>query len=90
MLVVGAVLFSRSLSAAPAEDLGFPSAGLVALDFDLAPDVPAEESAALAREALARVARLPGVTATAMSNRAPVDPSLPGSRCALTSAESAR
>ncbi len=84
MLVVGAVLFSRSLSALSAEDLGFPSAGLVALDFDLAPDVPAAESAMLAREALARITRLPGVTAAAMSNRAPVDRSLPGVEVRLT------
>ena len=38
-LVVGAVLFSRSLAALAGEDLGFPRRGLVALDFDLAPDV---------------------------------------------------
>jgi predicted permease len=83
-LVVGAVLFSRSLAALSAEDLGFPAAGLVALDFDLAPDVPPAESAVLAREALTRIARLPGVTATAMSNRAPVDRSLPEVEVRLT------
>jgi predicted permease len=85
-LVIGAVLFSRSLSALSNEDLGFPSSGLVALDFDLAPAVPPAESAVLAREALARVAALPGVTAAAMSNRAPVDRSLPGVDVRLTAA----
>jgi putative ABC transport system permease protein len=84
MMVVGAVLFSRSLAALAAEDLGFPRAGLVALDFDLAPAVLPSASAALAREALARIARLPGVTATAMANRAPVDRSLPAVEVRLT------
>ena len=46
------MLFSRSLATLTRADLGFSSAGLVALDFDLAPDVAAEVSAALAREAL--------------------------------------
>ncbi len=76
-LVVGAVLFSRSLVSLATADLGFPQRGLVALDFDLAPAVADEVAAALARDALDRVATLPGVAAAAMSNRAPVDRSLP-------------
>jgi predicted permease len=77
MLVVGAVLFSRSLVSLTTANLGFPQRGLVALDFDLAPAAADDGAGALARAALDRVAMLPGVAAAAMSNRAPVDRSLP-------------
>ncbi|MGE0815495.1 MAG: ABC transporter permease [Vicinamibacterales bacterium] len=76
--VVGAALFSRSLESLAAEDVGFPRAGLVAMDFDLEPTGPAVEGRGrLAREVLRRTAAVPGVLATAMSNRAPIDPSTP-------------
>ena len=77
-LVVGAVLFARSLAALVGQDVGFPRAGLVAMDFDLEPTGPAmRDPAALARDALRRAAALPAVTGAAMANRAPVDPSTP-------------
>jgi putative ABC transport system permease protein len=78
VLVVGAAIFSRSLEAMAGADLGFAREGLIALDFDLEPSSTAKsELPALAREALGRVAVLPGVTAATMANRAPVDQSTP-------------
>ena len=78
VLLVGAVLFVRSLDALAAADLGFPRERLVAMDFDVEPVVQVPtELPALAREALARVAALPEVSAAAMANRAPVDQSAP-------------
>ena len=77
-LIVGAALFAKSLSALIAADLGFPRHGLVAMDFDLEPSLPAmSELSALAREALASAEATPGVIAAAMSNRAPIDQSTP-------------
>ncbi|MEO8682560.1 MAG: ABC transporter permease [Vicinamibacterales bacterium] len=77
-LLVGALLFSRSLSSLEALDVGFPREGLIAMDFDVEPSSPpANALPVLAREALARAAALPGVVAAAMSNRAPVDSSTP-------------
>ena len=79
ILIVGAALFTRSLTALADADLGFPRQGLVAMDFDLEPSTPAmSELPALAREALARAESTPGVLAAAMSNRAPIDQSTPG------------
>lgn len=78
VLIVGATLFSRSLNAMADVDLGFPRAGLVAVDFDLEPaSARPEDLPVFARETLLRVQALPGVTAAAMSNRSPVDTSLP-------------
>jgi predicted permease len=78
VLIVGAALFSRSLQAMADADLGFPSEGLVAVDFDLEPSsARRDDLPRFAQEALRRVGSLPGVTAAAMSNRAPVDQSTP-------------
>jgi predicted permease len=78
VLVVGAALFTRSLQAMADADLGFPRAGLIALDFDLEPSSPAPgELPGFALEALRRVRALPGVIGAAMANRAPVDQSTP-------------
>ena len=76
-LVVGAALFSRSLGALEAVDVGFTKRGLVAMDFDLEPSGPPGRTAALARTALDVASTTPGVVATAMSNRAPIDSSTP-------------
>ncbi len=76
-LVVGAGLLSRSLHALEAGDVGFASAGLVAMDFDIEPMGPPGQSALTARRALDLAASAPGVTGTAMSNRAPIDGSTP-------------
>ena len=77
-LLVGAIVLARSVATLSAADIGFPRVGLVAMDFDLEPSVP-EMSAlpALARDALQRASAVPGVTAAAMSNRAPIDFSTP-------------
>ena len=77
-LLVGALVLARSVATLSAADIGFPRAGLVAMDFDLEPSVP-EMSAlpAMARDALRRAVAVPGVTAAAMSNRAPIDFSTP-------------
>ena len=77
-LLVGAIVLGRSVATLSAADIGFPRAGLVAMDFDLEPSVP-EMSAlpAMARDALQRALAVPGVTAAAMSNRAPIDFSTP-------------
>ncbi len=76
-LLVAAALFTRSVSALTAMEVGFPSDGLIALDFDLEPAAVMSDLPALARDALARTAALPGVVAAAMSNRAPIDSSTP-------------
>jgi predicted permease len=77
-LVVGAALFSRTLTALADADLGFPRAQLVAMDFDLEPSSPpASALPALAREALNRARSVPGIRAAAMASRAPVDQSSP-------------
>ena len=79
VLLVGAVLFSRSVEERALADLGVARDRLAAFDFDVEPDVPdALALPALAREAVARVAALPGVRGVAMANRAPVDSSTPG------------
>ncbi|MGE0363580.1 MAG: ABC transporter permease [Vicinamibacterales bacterium] len=77
VLVIVALLFIRTTMSLGEVDLGFPRAGLVALDFDLAPAVEGDEAARLARAAIERVGALPGVTGVAMASRAPVDRSLP-------------
>lgn len=76
-LVVAAALFARTLGALETMDVGFAKRGLVAMDFDLEPAVPPGQAAVLARAALERASRVPGVSAAAMSNRAPVDGSTP-------------
>ena len=86
-LVAGAVLLTRSLDQLTRADLGFIPAGLVALDFDLAPAVAAEEMGALAAEALRRVTALPGVAGAAMASRAPIDASMPRVEVRRESAE---
>lgn len=78
VLLTGATLFARSMDALAALDVGFPRQGLIAMDFDLEPSAPsASMLPALAREALDRTAAVPGVIATAMANRAPIDSSTP-------------
>jgi predicted permease len=78
-LIVGAALFARSLDALVRADLGFERTRLVAMDFDVEPaSPPASALPVLARAALDRAIRTPGILAAAMSNRAPVDPSTPG------------
>jgi len=78
VLMVGAALFGQSLQALAQADVGFRRERLVALDFDVEPAGQAmSELAGFGREALARVQALPGVTAAAMSNRAPIDQSTP-------------
>jgi predicted permease len=78
VLVVGAALFLRSLDVLASTDLGFARHGLVAMDFDVEPraQTPAQLNA-LGREVLTRIAALPAIAGTAMSNRAPVDGSTP-------------
>ncbi len=89
-LVVGAALFTRSLEALAAVDVGFPRDRLVALDFDVEPSQAAmSDLPALAREALARVSQLPGISSAAMSNRAPIDQSTPGIEVRASQADTA-
>ena len=83
-LLAGATLFWRSMTTLETLDVGFPRHGLIAMDFDLEPSAPSPSMLpALAREALVRTAALPGVTATAMANRAPIDSSTPRVMVAL-------
>jgi predicted permease len=77
-LMIGATAFSQGAERLAELDAGFPRQGLVAMDFDVEPAVEDAGSAAmLARQALDQVRRLPAITASAMANRAPVDPSTP-------------
>jgi predicted permease len=78
VLVIGAALFTRSLDALVNVDTGFDRSRLVAMDFDVEPaSTPPSQLPALAREALRRVAALPGISGVTMSNRAPIDQSTP-------------
>ncbi|HWI19976.1 MAG TPA: ABC transporter permease [Vicinamibacterales bacterium] len=77
-LLIGAGLFDRSMSALSNVDLGFARDGLVAMDFDVEPsNTTATDVNGLAGLALSRAQALPGVTAAAMSSRAPIDSSTP-------------
>jgi predicted permease len=87
-LIIGAVLFSRSLSALMDADLGFPRERLVAMDFDVEPaGPPMSEFPALARQALDRAEATSGVVAAAMSNRAPIDQPTPSLDVRMSAAE---
>jgi predicted permease len=89
-LVAGAALFSRSVDALDRVDVGFERHGLFAMDFDVEPSVASPAMLpALAREALERTAAVPGVTATAMANRAPIDVSTPQLQIALPAQQGA-
>jgi predicted permease len=78
VLIVGAALFLRSVDSLTRVDLGFPREQLAAMDFDVEPMMSSpDDLPVLAREALARVNRMPEVAAAAMSDRAPVDQSTP-------------
>lgn len=90
VLIVGATLFTRSLTALTTSDLGFARDQLVAMDFDLEPAAPMTELPALAREALARAEATTGVSAAAMSNRAPIDQSTPSTEVRAAAQDGAR
>jgi predicted permease len=78
VLLVGATLFQRSLDRLTRADLGVAGDGLLAFDFDIEPqDAQGRPAAVLAAEALRQARALPGVTAAAMANRAPIDTSTP-------------
>jgi len=77
LLVIGAALFVRSVGEAGAIDLGFDPAGVVVLDVDASAGRTNMESLGMFHEVLQRVERLQGVTAAAVSSRAPLDSSTP-------------
>ena len=77
LLVIGAALFVRSVREAAAIDLGFDPRGVVVLDVDASSGRTNAESLRLFRDVLQRVEELPGVTAAAVSTRAPLDSSTP-------------
>src|SRR6185295_16647318 len=77
LLVIGAALFVRSVGEAGAIDLGFDPAGVVVLDVDASAGRTNMESLGMFHEVLQRVERLHGVTAAAVSSRAPLDSSTP-------------
>ena len=77
LLVIGAALFVRSVREAGAIDLGFDPRGVVVLDVDASAGRTNTESLQMFHEVLQRVERLRGVTAAAVSSRAPLDSSTP-------------
>jgi predicted permease len=77
LLVIGAALFVRSVGEAGAIDLGFDPRGVVVLDVDASAGRTNPESRQMFHEVLQRVERLRGVTAAAVSSRAPLDSSTP-------------
>jgi predicted permease len=77
LLVIGAALFVRSVGEAAAIDLGFDPRGVVVLDVDASAGRTNRESLQLFRDVLQRVEALQGVTAAAVSTRAPLDSSTP-------------
>ena len=77
LLVIGAALFVRSVREAGAIDLGFDPRGVVVLDVDASAGRTNAESLQMFHEVLQRVERLRGVTAAAVSSRAPLDSSTP-------------
>jgi putative ABC transport system permease protein len=77
LLLIGAVLFARSVRHAAAIDLGFDPRGVVVLDIDAAGGRSNAESLRLFRDVLQRVEALRGVSAAAVSSRAPLDSTTP-------------
>jgi predicted permease len=77
LLVIGATLFVRSVREAAAIDLGFDPQGVVVLDVDASAGRTNAESLRLFRDVLQRVEALRGVSAAAVSTRAPLDSSTP-------------
>jgi predicted permease len=77
LLVIGAGLFVRSVREAGAIDLGFDPRGVVVLDVDSSAGRTNAQSLQLFRDVLHRVEGLHGVTAAAVSTRAPLDSSTP-------------
>jgi predicted permease len=77
LLVIGAALFVRSVGEAGAIDLGFDPRGVVVLDVDASAGRSNAESLQLFHEVLHRVEGVHGVTAAAVSSRAPLDSSTP-------------
>jgi len=77
LLVIGAALFVRSVGEAGAIDLGFDPRGVVVLDVDASAGRSNAESRQMFHEVLQRVEQLHGVTAAAVSSRAPLDSSTP-------------
>jgi putative ABC transport system permease protein len=78
VLLVAAGLLAKSARAAAAIDLGFETAGAVVTDLDLeGQDYTEARGRDFYRQLVARVASLPGVSAVAIANRAPLDSSTP-------------
>ena len=77
LLVIGAALFVRSVGEAGAIDLGFDPRGVVVLDVDASAGRSNAESLQMFREVLQRVEGVRGVSAAAVSSRAPLDSSTP-------------
>jgi predicted permease len=73
VLLVGALLFARSLSRLTTVDTGFDEQGVVLVDIDLRRDeVPKERRPAVHAEILARVRAVPGVAGAASASIVPI------------------
>ncbi len=78
LLLIGAGLLLRSLQNMQSASPGFDPNNVVALDFDLSPKGFNEEQGQRYFQTMReRIARLPGVEAVSLSNRAPLDISTP-------------
>jgi predicted permease len=78
VLLVAAGLLVRSAGVAAAIDLGFDRSGIVATDLDLEPHGYTEATGReFYRQLVARAATVPGVQATSVASRAPLDSSTP-------------
>jgi putative ABC transport system permease protein len=77
LLLVCAALFARSAERAGTVDLGFDPRNVVALDIDASSGRTNGQSRVFFENALRRIAAIPGVTAAAVSTRAPLDSSTP-------------
>ena len=73
VLLVGALLFSRSLRNLVTVDAGFQQAGILIAEFDTTPlKIPAAERIAYRQRLLERVRAVPGVTAAAETRIVPI------------------
>ena len=89
VLVVGALLFSRSLGKLLAQDAGFQQEGVLIAQVDYSRmNIPPEGRLSLKRELLARIRAVPGVTSVAAASIIPLSGSAWGNSVWLDGADS--
>lgn len=86
VLLIGAALFLQSARHAEATELGFDPRGVLVTDLDGAAPGSPDTRRAILNRVLQRIAAIPGVAASALSTRAPLDSSTPTLRVSAAAA----